>query len=78
MKTRQKKYIECSMQYCGKKVIVRFDKKWLSERYKDKFIQHQILNEKLPTLKTYMHISLLNEMSEAIKQKESIHLIHFG
>jgi hypothetical protein len=75
---KKKKYIECSMQYCGKKLVVRWDKEGLVRDYEMKVIHYKILKQKEVSLKSLLKQTMLSKMQDLIIEDEPMQLIHFG
>jgi hypothetical protein len=75
---KNKEYIECSMEYCGKKLIVRWDKKGLVRHCEMKKIEYKLLKQKNVSLRSLLKQVMLCHMQDLIINEEPMQLIHFG
>jgi hypothetical protein len=73
-----KDYIECSIEYCGRKVVARFDKKLLLEEYNEQKVIHEMQGKKLGSLKTAIQMKMLGLISEMILKNQTYQLLKFG
>ena len=73
-----KDYIECSIEYCGRKVVARFDKKLLLTEYNEQKIIHEVQGKKLGSLKTAIQMKMIGLISEMVMNNQTYQLLKFG